>query len=42
VFRHPPGQEKAVFDLARWEWLLLGVVAIVCVLLVWQFVGPKS
>ena len=31
-----------MFDLARWEWLLIGVVAIVFLLFAWRFAGPKS
>ena len=31
-----------MFDLARWEWLLLALVGIVAVLLAWQFVNRGS
>jgi len=31
-----------VFDLARWEWLFLGLVGIVAVLMAWQWLNRKS
>ena len=31
-----------MFELALWEWLFLGLVGIVALLLAWQFVNRKS
>lgn len=31
-----------MFELALWEWLFLGLVGIVAVLIAWQFVNRKS